>query len=331
MNKPGKVAPDKRVIIAEALIDGCDLSTIRQRLIDSGVSAPAADYEVKRAEKDPVFLVAQRLRRDLAKSYWVLGNTRRLEGQRGPAEIPSVDKIEPELFFADFYYANRPVKLTGLVDHWPALELWTLDYLENEVGDAVVELQGQRESNPDYELVKHHHQRQLPLREVIAAIRHYESTNEFYVTAYNDSVNKHSLAPLWDDLGPVSILKPTGGRDGFFWLGPKGTLTPLHHDLTNNLLVQVLGRKRVLMVPPWELGRVRNHQHCFSQVTLAELQAVDRNLQVYECVIGPGEAVFLPIGWWHHVEALDVSISMSFTNFPVENDFTAGHPVDPQG
>ena len=328
MNKPAKVAPDKRALIAEALVDGCDLSAIRQRLIDSGVSPGAADYEVKRVEKDPVFLIAQRLRRDLAKSYWVLGNTRALEEQRGPAEIPTVEAIEPERFFADFYFANRPVKLTGLVDHWPALKLWTLDYLEQKVGESVVELQGQRESNPDYELLKHHHQRRLPLSQVIAAIRHYDSTNEFYVTAYNDSANKQTLAPLWDDLGPISILKATGDRDGFFWLGPKGTLTPLHHDLTNNLLVQVLGRKRVLMVPPWELGRVRNHQHCFSQVTLAEL-AADCQLQVYECLIGPGEAVFLPIGWWHHVEALDVSISMSFTNFPVANDFTAGHPVDP--
>ncbi len=45
-----------------------------------------------------------------------------------------------------------------------------------------------------------------------------------------------------------------------------------------------------------------------------------------ECVIGPGEAIFLPIGWWHHVEALDISISMSFTNFRGDNDFSRGHP-----
>ena len=109
----------------------------------------------------------------------------------------------------------------------------------------------------------------------------------------------------------------------------KGTLTPLHHDLTNNLLVQVLGRKRVLMVPPWELERVRNHQHCFSAVTLAELEEGGEGVpDVVECLIGPGEAVFLPVGWWHHVEALDVSISMSFTNFAADNDFYSSYPAD---
>lgn len=133
--------------------------------------------------------------------------------------------------------------------------------------------------------------------------------------------------PFGDELAPVSILEPSGGREGFFWMGPKGTLTPFHHDLTNNLLVQALGRKRVCLIAPWELRRMRNFVHCFSALTMEELERGGANVPPHlDCVIGPGEALFLPIGWWHHVEALDVSITMSFTNFPVANDFSAGHP-----
>src|SRR5580765_2817748 len=120
MNKLAKVAPDKRALIAEALLAGCDSVAIRQRLIDCGVSPPAADYELKRAEKDPLFQAAFRLRRDLAKSHWVLGNIRALGRQSGADPIPTIERIAPERFFSDFYFANRPVKLTGLVDHWPA-------------------------------------------------------------------------------------------------------------------------------------------------------------------------------------------------------------------
>lgn len=92
--------------------------------------------------------------------------------------------------------------------------------------------------------------------------------------------------------------------------------------------MQVLGRKLMRLVPPWELPRVRNNVHCFSGLTLEELDGGDPDLPVpIKCALKPGEALFLPAGWWHHVEALDVSISMSFTNFPDRNDFSDTHPL----
>jgi len=118
------------------------------------------------------------------------------------------------------------------------------------------------------------------------------------------------------------LLDDRGGRDGFFWLGPRGTLTPWHHDLTNNLLVQVLGRKRVRMAPPWAFARMRNRLHCFSDWGNEALPAGEGDAEmppVLDVVIGPGEAIFLPVGWWHQVEALDLSASMSFTSFRRSN------------
>jgi hypothetical protein len=318
---------DKRALIAEALVEGWD---IRAHLIAAGISPASADYEAKRAEKDPVVEAAARLRRQVAKRDWTLQLHGRLhEVREGGLSIPRVDKIEPKRFFEEFYAANRPVVLTGLVDHWPALSKWTLDYLDQTVGDAVVELQGERTSAGDYELAKDRHKRAAILRDVTAAIRSVDASNDFYLTAYNDTGNKVALAKLWEDLGPVSILQGSGGRDGFFWLGPKGTLTPFHHDLTNNLLIQVLGRKYVQMVPSWEVGRMRNATHCFSAREPADWTSGDPNLPPrLECTIGPGDALFLPIGWWHHVEALDASISVSFTNFAADNDFVSSYPAD---
>lgn len=318
---------DKRSIIAEALLEGVDP---RERLLATGASPKTVDYEMGRAEKDPLFQVAQRLQRQMAKRDWTLRLHSKLASVRPDGlTVPRVDKIEPERFFTDFYAANRPVVLTGIVDHWPALEKWTLDYLEATVGNAVVELQGARDSASDYELAKDRHRGTAPLRDVIEAIREVEASNDFYLTAYNDNANKQALAILWDDLGPVSILTQQSARDGFFWLGPKGTRTPFHHDLTNNLLVQVMGRKKVQLVPSWEVGRMKNGTHCFSGRDPAEWGTDDPSLPPkLECIIGPGDALFLPIGWWHHVEALDVSISMSFTNFSADNDFWSAYPAD---
>jgi hypothetical protein len=43
--------------------------------------------------------------------------------------------------------------------------------------------------------------------------------------------------------------------------------------------------------------------------------------QVIEFLLNPGEILFLPIGCMHFVEGVDISVTVSFTNFVFDNDF----------
>ena len=45
-----------------------------------------------------------------------------------------------------------------------------------------------------------------------------------------------------------------------------------------------------------------------------------------EVVVEPGETVFLPLGWWHQVTSLDVSLSFSYSNLAVPNQFSYQNP-----
>jgi ribosomal protein L16 Arg81 hydroxylase len=40
-----------------------------------------------------------------------------------------------------------------------------------------------------------------------------------------------------------------------------------------------------------------------------------------DVVLQPGEVLFIPVGWWHHIRSLEISINVSFTNFVFNNDF----------
>ncbi len=72
-------------------------------------------------------------------------------------------------------------------------------------------------------------------------------TNDYYMTANNSGVNEAALAALWQDVDLLPEYLVPEHRHGrsFFWMGPAGTVTPVHHDLTNNFMAQVIGRKLV--------------------------------------------------------------------------------------
>jgi ribosomal protein L16 Arg81 hydroxylase len=141
------------------------------------------------------------------------------------------------------------------------------------------------------------------------------------------------LPGLWEDIGLLpDYLAATDPPSGFFWLGPAGTVTPLHHDLTNNFMAQVVGRKRVLMAPTISQPHLYNYLHVFSRVDLARIDYQQfpemRQVRVIECILEPGQILFLPVGCWHQVEALDLSVTMTFTNFLLDNDFSTFYRAD---
>ena len=310
---------DKRALIAEGLAAGDDDAALQARLVGAGVSAASAKYEIYRLVKDPMAAMLRRQAARIAKQRWIFANQERLAREaEGGFALDLVETPDADHFYPHYYESNRPAKLTGLIDHWPALTRWSLDHFAALAGDAVVEAQVERERDPDYELAKDDHRRLLRFGEFVDWLRKDEASNDIYLTAYNSGTNAAALGPLWDDLAPIELLDTGRTRDGFFWLGPRGTLTPWHHDLTNNLLVQVLGRKRVRMAPPWAFARMKNSRHCFSDWGNEPLPAGAGDADtppVLETIIGPGESIFLPVGWWHQVEALDLSASMSFTSF----------------
>ena len=110
-------------------------------------------------------------------------------------------------------------------------------------------------------------------------------------------------------------------------MGPAGTVTPFHHDLTNNFMAQVIGRKRIKIAPSWDTPLMRNNLHCFSQIdgriTPPSVRPPLEEPQILDVVLNAGEVLFLPIGCWHFVHGIDISVTMSFTNFVFDNDYSS--------
>ena len=73
------------------------------------------------------------------------------------------------------------------------------------------------------------------------------------------------------------------------------------------------------MISPLESHCVSNNIGVYSDVDVRSPDPVRfprfASTERVSLVVGPGEALFVPVGWWHSVEALEPSISLSFINF----------------
>ena len=281
------------------------------------------------AARDEVAL----LQRALAKREWLLET---IERQRDLAPMTTVIERRANLSAQEFlerYYAlNRPVILTGEMQNWPALSRWTPDYLKAKLGLAVVEFQGGRTDNPLFEMEKDRHRREAPFATFIDAITN-GSGNDAYITAYNSARNREALAPLAADLG--FLEKFLTREHGMMWIGPAGTVTSMHHDLTNNFIAQIVGRKRLKLLPSGEAGKLYNHRHVFSEIADLEDPSLDvarfprlPGIRVYEVLLAPGEILFVPLAWWHQVKSLDFSVTATYTNFLWPNDAYKTYPQE---
>jgi hypothetical protein len=326
------LSEDWRRWIAENLLLGCHPDTVAASLHQAGIGTAQARAEIETALRSPYLQGAQRLRNRLAKRDWVIDIQSRLN-RIAPDPVPRHERPSGQVFFEQYYRRNLPVIITGMLDDCAARTRWNIDYFQRQFGTREVEVQFGREADPQYEQNSISHKRMMRFGDYASLVQDSGRTNDFYMTANNDTQNRAALAELWQDVPALpDYLAPAPAGTGFFWFGPAGTITPFHHDLTNNFMAQIIGRKRVLLIAPCEVSRVANLRHCFSQVDgrLIDLQQFPAmaGVPVLDVELAPGEILFLPVGWWHFVEALDIAVTVSATNFRWPNDFYTNYPVN---
>ncbi len=120
------------------------------------------------------------------------------------------------------------------------------------------------------------------------------------------------------------------------WFGPPGTITPLHNDPYHNVLAQVVGRKYLRLYSPLETGRMhargKEDGVEMGNTSLVDVGVVEgwdatpfrddetseydmtafKDVPFIDCILEPGDLLYIPIGWWHYVRGLSVSFSVSF-------------------
>jgi hypothetical protein len=101
------------------------------------------------------------------------------------------------------------------------------------------------------------------------------------------------------------------------WIGNR-TRIAAHHDLPDNLACVAAGHRRFTLFPPEQIANLYVGPLEFNPagqpISLVDFAKPDfqrfprfveaqKNARVAE--LGPGDAIFIPSMWWHHIESLD--------------------------
>jgi hypothetical protein len=221
---------------------------------------------------------------------------------------------------------KQPAILRGLVRNWRAVREFLdspvslVRYLKSLDSGMVVDAlmtppdaDGQIAYNAAMDGFNFHRNR-LPLTEIAAQVLRYAQFPKPPAVAAQSALIRDSLPgfaaenplPLFD----AAILPR-------IWLGNRIT-TPTHVDEWNNVACAVAGRRRFTLFPPEQVANLYIGPLDFAPTGAAMSMVNLRNpdfaryprfkdalAAAQTAELGPGDALFIPPLWWHHVESLE--------------------------
>ena len=324
---------DWRLWVAENALRKCDKPSMFQTMVNAGVAKDIAQQGIEDVMNDPCFEAALRHQQITNKYASIMLNHHHLL-----TENPAFDQVErrtelsKDEFFEKYYLGNRPVIISDFAKNWPALQLWTPQFFKEKYGHIQVQAQMGRDKNNRYEEEKLNHKQFLSMGNFVDQVETLGRSNDIYITANNDALRDTQLHGLLDDIGVLpDYMDPSRlALDTSLWFGPAGTVTPLHHDPVNLFHAQIVGRKRWRFIHTMQAPLLYNFYTFFSPVDIDapdyERFPLFKKARILDVIVEPGEAVFLPLAWWHHVVSLDTCISLSFGNVAFNNTFEYENP-----
>lgn len=238
-----------------------------------------------------------------------------------------VHDVDPATFVHEIYPKRHPLILRG-VDIGPCVERWqSLSYLSTQGGKTPVKIHVCPTHQMDF-INKNFSYKSLPFDEFVhraSEEEHQEffetKTESYYLRALGDDPRKdqadvHRQFPqLADDISFPKFFPPDKFFSSVFRIASKGTQLWTHYDVMDNLLIQVVGEKRVVLYSPTEVGNL------YLNGDKSEVLDIDNpdtsrfpnfmKAHRHEGILKPGDILFIPALWFHNVIYKDFGVAVN--------------------
>lgn len=231
-------------------------------------------------------------------------------------QVDAVDTISGEDFRREYYVPMKPLIIKGLSKNWPALEKWNWEYFKSIVGDKKVGVYNNIKSD-SYTPINTADDYML-FGEYLDKVQ--QGPLDLRIFLFN--IFQHAPQITADFTWPDDLMKGFVKKFPMLFVGGQGSITHMHFDIdmSHILHTQFMGRKKVLLFPyseqhklyrkPWEVLSLANFAGYNQNFDYENFPAV-KFAQGYEVILGHGDTLFMPAGYWHHMEYLDAGFAMS--------------------
>ncbi len=218
--------------------------------------------------------------------------------------IERVENISREEFQEKYMKPQKPVIIKHLYGKDAPVYQWTFDYFEKELGHIEVGVyDDESEERQDDRSYKQAGKR-MKFKDYLDIIRSGPTTKRLFLF----NVFKHKKE-LHNDFHFPNIADNVLRFLPLAFFGGQGAVTRIHFDMDNScvFLTELTGRKRVVMFPPEASPLL--YRYPFSTHTSIDVNNPDFDrypalgkVKGIDCVIEAGDTIFMPAGWWHHIE-----------------------------
>ncbi|MEO8819907.1 MAG: cupin-like domain-containing protein, partial [Ginsengibacter sp.] len=214
---------------------------------------------------------------------------------------------------------QKPLVITELAKEWPAYKKWSWDYFKEIVGDQKVGL---------YNNVKSDAYTPINTADDYKTFGEYIDMIQAGPAAWRIflfNIFDHAPQLIKDFTWPENLMTGFVKKYPMLFTGGQTSITHMHFDidLSHILHTQFAGRKRVLLFRHEEQHKL--YRKPFEVLSLADFSNYSNNngtpdydkfpalkyAEGYDLILNPGDTLFMPAGYWHHMEYLDSGFAMS--------------------
>lgn len=230
------------------------------------------------------------------------------------------DDLSPEDFKRKYFDTQTPVVIRHLAKQWPAYSKWSWDYFKQAVGDKKVGIYNNVKSDAYTPINKA--DKYTTFGEYVDMVSKGPAAWRIFLFNIFNHAPHLTQDFAWPDEYATAFVK----KYPMLFVGGQGSITHMHFDidLSHIFHTQFAGRKRVLLFPYAEQYKL--YRKPFEVLSLADFSnyydasksKLDTNkfpatvfAEGYDLTLNHGDTLFMPGGYWHHMEYLDSGFAMS--------------------